>query len=98
MGDFVDQEFDGRKEIMLQLLENTVRRVGAIDSWGLLHSLPISYGLTVSKTVEKSFRAELAKRTSTALSTSYDGVVYIATRHQDGAIEYFTSKLRSQPG
>jgi hypothetical protein len=76
MDDFVDQEFAGRKEIMLKLLDNTVRRIGAVDSWG----------------EEKSFRAELAQRTSTALSTSYDGVVYIATRHQDGAIEYFTSQ------
>jgi hypothetical protein len=92
MEDFVDQDTDGRKEIMLKLLDNTVRRVGALDSWGLLHSIPISYGWKGNLADEKSFRAELAKRTSTALSTSYDGVVYIATRHQDGTIEFFTSK------
>jgi len=92
MDDFVDQEFAGRKEIMLKLLDNTVRRVGAVDSWGLLHNTPISHGWKGSQAEEKSFRAELAQRTSTALSTSYDGVVYIATRHPDGAIEYFTSQ------
>jgi len=91
MDDFVDLEAEGRKEIMLKLLENTVRRVGAVDSWGLLHSTPISYG-NENQAAEKSFRAELAARTSTALSTSYDGVVYIATRHHDGTIEYFTSQ------
>jgi hypothetical protein len=92
MDDFVDQEFAGRKEIMLKLLDNTVRRIGAVDSWGLLHNTPISHGWQGSQAEEKSFRAELAQRTSTALSTSYDGVVYIATRHQDGAIEYFSSQ------
>ncbi len=92
MDDFVDQEPDARKQTMLALLENTARRVGALDGWGLLHSTPISYGLNISTADEKSFRAELAQRTSTALSTSYDGVVYVATRHHDGAIEYFTSK------
>ena len=92
MDDFVDQEAAGRKEIMLKLLENTARRVGALDSWGLLHSTPISHGWKGSDAVEKSFRAELAQRTSTALSTSYDGVVYIATRHHDGKIKYFTSQ------
>ena len=92
MDDFVDLEADGRREIMLKLLDNTVRRVGAVDSWGLLHSTPISYGQTGNRAAEKSFRTELAARTSTALSASYDGVVYIATRHHDGTIEYFTSK------
>jgi hypothetical protein len=92
MDDFADQEYGGRKEIMLKVLENTVRRVGAVDTWGLLHSTPMSYGGSFSEAEEKSFRAELAQRTSTALSTSYDGVVYIATRHQDGTIEYFTSQ------
>lgn len=92
MDDFVDQELVGRKEIMLKLLDNTVRRVGAVDSWGLLHNTPISHGWKGSQAEEKSFRAELAQRTSTALSTSYDGVVYIATRHPDGTIEYFTSQ------
>lgn len=92
MDDFVDLEADGRKEIMLKLLDKTVRRVGAVDSWGLLHSTPISHGPKANRADEKSFRAELAARTSTVLSTSYDGVVYIATRHHDGRIEYFTSQ------
>ncbi|MDH3630463.1 MAG: hypothetical protein OER98_05015 [Gammaproteobacteria bacterium] len=92
MDDFVDQEFAGRKEIMLKLLDNTVRRFGAVDTWGLLHNTPISHGWKGSKAEEKSFRTELAQRTSTALTTSYDGVVYIATRKPDGSIEYFTSK------
>ena len=92
MDDFVDQEFDDRKQTMLELLDNTARRVGVIDSWGLLHNTPISHGWKGSQAEEKSFRAELAQRTSTALSTSYDGVVYIATRHPDGAIEYFTNQ------
>jgi hypothetical protein len=92
MDDFVDQERDGRKEIMLKLLDNTVRRLGAVDTWGLLHSTPISHGWNSDKEQEKSFRRELAERTTTAVSTSYDGVVYIATRHRDGSIEYFTSK------
>ena len=90
MDDFVDLEKDGRKEILLKLLDNTVRRVGAVDGWGLLHSIPLGAGTAAA--AEKSFRAELAGRTTTKLSTSYDGVVYIATRHHDGRIEYFTSK------
>jgi hypothetical protein len=88
MDDFVDLEADGRKAIMLQLLDNTAKRVGAVDSWGLLHSTPISHGWNQDMADEKLFRAELAKRTSTALSTSYDGVVYIATRLPDGSIKY----------
>lgn len=92
MDDFVNEERDGRKQIMLKLLENTVRRLGVVDTWGLLHSTPISHGWNAGDAEEKSFRTELAQRTTTALSTSYDGVVYIATRHQDGTIEYFTSK------
>jgi len=92
MEDFVDQDTDGRKQIMLKLLDTSVRRVGALDSWGLLHSTPLSHGWKGNVGDEKSFRAELAQRTSTVLSTSYDGVVYIATRHQDGRIEYFTNK------
>jgi hypothetical protein len=77
---------------MLKLLDNTVRRLGAVDTWGLLHSTPISLGWNSDKEQEKSFRRELAERTTTAVSTSYDGVVYIATRHRDGSIEYFISK------
>jgi len=92
MDDFVDEEVAGREVIMLNLLENTARRVGAVDTWGLLHSTPISHGWKSSAAEEKSFRAELAQRTTTAVSTSYDGVVYIATRHQDGTIKYSTSK------
>jgi len=92
MDDFVDQDADGRKAVMLQLLEITAKRIGAVDSWGLLHSTPISHGWNTGDADEKSFRSELAQRTSTALSTSYDGVVYVATRHHDGRIEYFTSK------
>ena len=53
-------------------------------------STPISHGWNLNGADEKSFRAELAKRTSTTLTTSYDGVVYIATRHVDGRIEYPT--------
>jgi len=92
MDDFVDLDADGRRQIMLQLLDNTARRVGALDSWGLLHSTPISNGAEAGSADEKAFRAELAARTTTALSTSYDGVVYVATRHYDGTIKYFTSK------
>lgn len=92
MDDFVDLEPEGRKEIMLKVLANTARRIGAVDSWGLLHSTPIGHGDAVAVAEQKSFRAELANRTATALSTSYDGVVYIATRHPGGRVEYFTSK------
>lgn len=92
MDDFVDLEKDGRREILLKLLDNTARRVGAVDGWGLLHSIPLGHGAGMAVAAEKSFRAELAGRTTTKLSTSYDGVVYIATRHHDGRIEYFTSK------
>ena len=92
MDDFVDVEFDERREILMTLLDNTVRRVGAVDTWGLLHSIPISHGGSGSYADEISFREELAKRTTTALTTSYDGVVYIATRHHDGKIDYFTNK------
>lgn len=91
MDDFVDLDADGRKATMLQVLEVTARRVGAVDSWGLLHSTPISHGWKADLEAEKSFRAELAQRTLTALSTSYDGVVYRATRHPDGRVEYFSS-------
>jgi len=92
MDDFIEEEAGVRKEIMLKLLDNTAQRVGAVSSWGLLHSTPMSHGLKINRADEKSFRAALAKRTTTILSTSYDGVVYIATRHFDGTIEYFTSK------
>ncbi|MFT5504781.1 MAG: hypothetical protein ACI845_003323 [Gammaproteobacteria bacterium] len=50
----------------------------------------MSYGGGFNQAEEKSFRAELTQRTSTALSTSYDGKVYIATRHHDGTIKYFS--------
>lgn len=92
MDDFVDQEPARRKLIMLRLLENTTRRVGVIDSWGLLHSTPMSHDWKGSNAEEKSFRAELAKRTSTSLSTSYSGVVYVAKRNVDGTNNYYTSK------
>lgn len=92
MDDFVDLDAEGRKQIMLKLLDNTARRVGAQDSWGLLHSTPISHGGSAGDADEKAFRAELAARTTTALSTSYDGVVYVATRHFDGSIKYFVSQ------
>lgn len=91
MDDFVEQEMEGRRAILLKLLETTARRVGALDTWGLLHSTPLGYGRNASVADEKAFRAELAQRTTTSLSTSYDGVVYIATRHYDGTIEYFTN-------
>ncbi len=91
MDDFVDLEADERRQILLQILENTARRFGAVDGWGLLHSTPISYGNLSGRVDEKAFRAELAQRTDTRLSTSYDGIVYVATRHHDGRIEYFTS-------
>jgi hypothetical protein len=92
MDDFVDQDAAGRKAIMLKLLDNTVRRVGALDSWGLLYRTPISYAKGAAVADEKEFRVELAARTTTALSTSYDGVVYVATRHYDGSLKYFTNQ------
>ena len=92
MDDFVNLEAEDRKQILLQLLDNTVRRVGALDTWGLLHSTPISYGSNAGNNDEKAFRAALAARTTVALSTSYSGVVYVATRHFDGSIKYFTSQ------
>jgi hypothetical protein len=92
MDDFVEQEPDGRKEILLKLLDNTAKRIGAIDTWGLLHSTPISHGRKLDGADEQSFRAELAKQTSTTLTTSYDGVVNIAIRHADGRIDYPTNR------
>ena len=92
MEDFVDQDAAGRKQLLLQLLDDTVRRVGAVDSWGLLYSTPISHGSKAGDAGEKAFRAELASRTTTSLSTSYDGVVYVATRRYDGVIKYFTNQ------
>ncbi len=92
MDDFVDQDSAGRNQILLRLLDNTARRVGAVDGWGLIHSTPISYAGNRGDAAEKAFRSELAMRTSTALSTSYDGVVYVATRHPDGSIKYFTNQ------
>ena len=92
MDEFVDEDAAARKVTLLRLLDNTARRVGALDGWGLLHSTPISHGMNSGKAGEKAFRAELAARTTVALSTSYDGVVYVATRHYDGSIKYFTSK------
>lgn len=91
MDDFVAEELDERREILLTLLDNTARRVGVVDTWGLMHSIPISHGWNGSQADEKAFRAELAKRTTTILSTSYDGAVYIATRHHDGEIEYIVN-------
>lgn len=92
MDDFVEVEPADRKEIMLKLLDNTVRRFGAVDRWGLLHSTPISHGWKGNAVDEKLFRAELAQRTAVSLSTSYSGIVYVAKRNADGTIDYFTSK------
>jgi hypothetical protein len=92
MDDFIDQDAAGRKLILMRLLDNSVRRVGALDSWGLLYSTRISYGMNSSNAQEKAFRTELAARTTVALSTSYDGVVYVATRQYDGSIKYFTNE------
>jgi hypothetical protein len=92
MDDFVDQDAAGRKLILMALLDISVRRVGALDSWGLLYSTPISYGMESGSALEKAFRVELATRTTVALSTSYDGVVYVATRQYDGSIQYFTNE------
>lgn len=90
MEDFVDADADSRKEILLGLLDTTAQRFGAVDTWGLLHNLPITHGWKSGDTDEKAFRGELARRTTTVLSTSYDSIVYVATRHYDGRIEYFT--------
>lgn len=90
MDEFIDEDEAGREIILLNLLHNTVRRVGALDGWGLLHSTPIGHGGGLDKTAEKAFREALAARTTTALSTSYDGKVYVATRHADGRIEFFS--------
>ncbi len=92
MDDFVDLDADGRQEILLQLLDNTARRMGAVDTWGLLHSTPVAYGGSVDADAIKAFRVALAARTTVALVTSYNGVVYRATRHHDGKIDYFQSK------
>lgn len=90
MEDFVDTDADTRKEILLGFLETTAQRFGAVDTWGLLHNLPITHGWKGGDADEKAFRGELARRTTIVLSTSYDGIVYLATRHYDGRIEYFT--------
>ena len=92
MDDFVDQDTAGRKLILMTLLDNSVRRVGALDSWGLLYSTPISYGMESGSAGERAFRAELAARTTVVLSTSYNGVVYVAKRQYDGSIQYFTNE------
>ena len=92
MDDFTEQDNAGRKATMLALLENTAKRVGALDSWGLIHNIPISFDLNMSNTTIKAFRAELAKRTATTLTTSYDGVVYTATRNHNGTIKYLTNQ------
>ena len=92
MDDFVDLDADGRQQIMLQLLDTTARRMGAVDTWGLLHSTPVAYGGSVDAEAIKAFRTALAARTTVALVTSYSGVVYRATRHHDGKVDYFQSK------
>jgi len=90
--DFIEQDTAGRKAAMLSLLENTAKRVGALDNWGLIHNIPFSLDPNMSKTTINAFRAELAKRTATTLTTSYDGVVYTATRSHDGIIKYSTNQ------
>lgn len=92
MDDFVELEEDDREIILIGVLQNTAKRFGAVSSWGLLHSTPLSHGRVVSIEDEKSFKAALAKRTTTVLSTSYNGIVYIATRHYDDKIEFFSSQ------
>ena len=92
MDDFVDKDAAGRKLILMALLDISLRRVGALDSWGLLYSDPISYGMESGSAGEKAFRTELAARTAVALSTSYDAVVYVATRQHDGSIKYFSNE------
>ena len=92
MDDFVDVDAAGKREILLKLLDNTARRMGAVDTWGLLHSVPVSYGGNIDSDAIKAFRAALAARTTVAVVTSYDGIVYRATRHHDGEVEYFQSR------
>ena len=92
MDDFVDLDAAGRREILLQLLDNTARRMGAVDTWGLLHSTPVAYGGGVDAEAIAAFRAALAARTTVVLVTSYDGVVYRATRRFDGEVDYFRSQ------
>ncbi len=92
MDDFVDVDADGKREILLQLLDNTARRMGAVDNWGLLHSTPVAYGGDIDSDAIKAFRDALAARTTVAVVTSYDGVVYRATRRFDGRVDYFQRK------
>ena len=75
---------------LLGLLGTTAKRFGAVDTWGLLHNLPITHGWKGGDADEKAFRGELARRTTTVLTTSFDGIVFVATRHYDGRTEYFT--------
>lgn len=92
MDEFVDVDAAGKQEILLKVLDNTARRMGAVDTWGLLHSVPVAYGGNIDSDAIKAFRAALAARTTVAVVTSYDGVVYRATRHHDGKVEYFQSR------
>lgn len=92
MDEFVDSDADGRRDILLDLLDNTVKRFGAVDTWGLLHNLPLGFAAVAAGVDERAFRRELAARTTVTLTTSHDGTVYVAKRRFDGKIEYFTSR------
>jgi hypothetical protein len=75
-----------REAMLLSRLERLVQRLGVVNNWGLLHSLPVNHSLSTSFDIA-GFRGAVAAITEVHLNVDYDGKIYNATRYIDGSVE-----------
>ena len=84
LDDFIDTDDESREQILLGQVERLARRAGVVDTWGMLHSLPLTEAAGFDG---KAFRAALASRTELHLHVTFGSKVYTATRDVDGLVD-----------
>lgn len=90
--DFIEADDEAREQMLLAQIGRLSRRVGIVDTWGMLHSLP----LTQAKGFDgKAFQAALAARSELHLHVSYGSKVYTATRDVDGLTDVSVTVRRT---
>lgn len=87
LGDFPFMNDLEREELLYRYVEDVAERAGAVNEWGMIHSLPVA-AAPIEGFDEIAFRRALAKRTEIHLNIDHEGSIYSVSRLTDGEITF----------
>lgn len=83
LGDFLVMNDLEREEFLYRHIERVAERAGAVNEWGMIHSLPV-VASPIDGFDERAFRRALAERTEVHLNIELDGRIYAVSRAAGG--------------